>query len=203
VTIGIIACVEVGTTTTTPLTTATSTSALPITTPGTTSTASGTTTIPTSAQTTSNCQVNMAQIGTVFVSSVTYSVTPVQGPNGNDLTHPNGNGVDFPQPQGTTGLFDQNNKPLYTIDITFNPSGVNSLSSITVNKNTNVGEFSVEFFALSNPTTLIPSPNQAGVPLSYTSSPVNDIASINNFPQNAPSDLSGIRITILSTTDNQ
>jgi hypothetical protein len=143
----------------------------------------------------------MAQIGTVFVSSVTYSVSPVPGTDSTDLTNPNGNGIDFPQPQGTTGLFDQNNKPLYTIDVTFNPSGVNSLSSITVNKNTNVQEFSVEFFELSNPTQLVTNPNQPGVPVSYTSSLVNDIASIVNFPKDTPSDLSGIRITILSTTN--
>jgi len=146
----------------------------------------------------------MAEVGTIYVSSVTYSVTPVQGTNGNDLTNPNGNGVDFPQPQGTTGPLDQNNKPLYTIDITFNPSGVNSLSSITVNKDTNVAEFSVEFFGLSNSTQLITNPNQPGaVPVSYTSTLINDQASIANFPKDAPSDLSGIRITILSTTNNQ
>jgi len=146
----------------------------------------------------------MAQVGTIYVSSVTYSVKPVQGTNDNDLTNPSGNGVDFPQPQGTTGLFDQNNQPLYTIDITFNPAGVKSLSSIVVNEKTNVNEFSVEFFGLSNSTQLITNPYAPGnVPVSYTSTVINNQASIVNFPQNTPSDLSGIRITILSTPNNQ
>lgn len=205
-TVGIIACVEVTTTTTTPLTTPTPTTAstgttTPLTTPTPTS---GTTTLPTSAQTTTTCQVQMAQVGTVYVSSVTYSVKPLQGTNDNDLTNPNGNGVDFPQPQGTTGLFTQSNQPIYTIDITFNPAGVNALSSIILSKDTNVNEFSVEFYGLSNPTTLIPdqnSPNNA--PLSYTSTLVNNQASIVEFPKDAPTDLSGIRIILISTLNNE
>ena len=38
----------------------------------------------------------MAQVGSVYVSSVTYSVQPVQGTNNADLTSTTGNGVSFP-----------------------------------------------------------------------------------------------------------
>ncbi len=183
---GIIACVEVTTTTTTTITT------------------SGTTTLPTSVQTATNCQKDMAQVGGVYVSSVTYSVQPVQGTNNVDLTSTTGNGVTFPQPVGTTGLFDnQTNQPIYSIVFTFNPSGVNSLSSIIANNDSNVEQFSVEFFSLSNPNELITYPTDAGaIPVSYNSTFTNSQATLTNFPEETPSNLSGIRITILSTTGN-
>jgi len=200
--VGIIACVEVTTTTTTtttittPITTAIPSSPAPAT--------SGTTTLPTSVQTATTCQKDMAQVGGVYVSSVTYSVQPVQGTNNVDLTNPTGNGIDFPQPVGTTGLFDdQTNQPIYTIILTFNPSGVNSLSSIIANNDSNVEQFSVEFYGLSNPNELITYPTDAGViPVSYNSTFTNSQASLTNFPEDTPSNLSGILITILSTTDN-
>ena len=92
----IIACVEVTTTTAT-TTLASSTTPITTTIPSTPSpTTSGTTTLPTSVQTTTNCQKDMAQVGTVYVSSVTYSVQPVQGTNNADLTNTTGNGVSFP-----------------------------------------------------------------------------------------------------------
>jgi hypothetical protein len=196
VTLGIIACVEVTTTTTTTFVTTT----VPlISTP----TTSGTTTFPTSVQTATNCQKDMAQVGGVYVSSVTYSVQPVQGTNNVDLTNPTGNGIDFPQPVGTTGLFDENNQPIYTIILTFNPSGVHSLSSIIANNDSNVEQFSVEFYGLSNPSELITYPTDAGdIPVSYNSTFTNSQASLTNFPEETPSNLSGILITILSTTDN-
>jgi hypothetical protein len=146
----------------------------------------------------------MAQVGGVYVSSVTYSVQPVQGTNNVDLTNTTGNGVNFPQPVGSTGLFDdQTNQPIYTIVFTFNPSGVNSLSSIIANANSNVQKFSVEFFSLSNPNALITYPTDAGdIPVSYNSTFTNSQASLTNFPEDTPSNLSGILITILSTTGN-
>jgi hypothetical protein len=146
----------------------------------------------------------MAQVGGVYVSSVTYSVQPVQGTNNVDLTNTTGNGVNFPQPVGSTGLFDdQTNQPIYTIVFTFNPSGVNSLSSIIANANSNVQKFSVEFFSLSNPNALITYPTDAGdIPVSYNSTFTNAQASLTNFPEDTPSNLSGILITILSTTGN-
>jgi hypothetical protein len=146
----------------------------------------------------------MAQVGGVYVSSVTYSVQPVQGTNNVDLTSTTGNGINFPQPVGTTGLFDENNQPIYTIILTFNPSGVNSLSSIIANNDSNVEQFSVEFYGLSNPSELITYPTNAGaIPVSYNSTFINSQASLTNFPEETPSNLSGILITILSTTDNQ
>jgi hypothetical protein len=199
--VGIIACVEVTTTTTvtTPITTIAPSS--PATTPTTTS---GTTTLPTSVQTTSGCQKQMAQLGTVYVSSVTYSVQPVKGTNNADLTNPTSNGVTFQSVPSTNGLLDTNGQPLYTIDLTFNPAGVNSLSSVLANVGSNVNEFSVEFYGLSNRNQLITSPSGSGtVPVSYSSTYTNSQASIVTFPNNAPSDLSGIRIIILSTTDNE
>ncbi len=201
---GIIACVEVTTTTST---TTLASSTTPITTTiasSPTTTTSGTTTLPTSVQTATTCQKDMAQVGGVYVSSVTYSVQPVQGTNNVDLTNTTGNGVNFPQPVGSTGLFDdQTNQPIYTIVFTFNPSGVNSLSSIIANANSNVQKFSVEFFSLSNPNALITYPTDAGdIPVSYNSTFTNSQASLTNFPEDTPSNLSGILITILSTTGN-
>ncbi len=206
-TIGIIACVEVTTTTTTTTTTL-APSTTPLTTtipPSSATTTSGTTTLPTSVQTATNCQKDMAQVGGVYVSSVTYSVQPVQGTSNVDLTNPTSNGIDFPQPVGTTGLFDdQTNQPIYTIILTFNPSGVNSLSSIVANDDSNVQKFSVEFYGLSNSNELITYPTDAGaIPVSYNSTFTNSQASLTNFPEDTPSNLSGIRISILSTSNNQ
>ncbi len=195
---GIIACVQVTTTTktttTTPITTTTP--------PSPTLTPSGTTTLPTSVQTTTNCQRDMAQVGTIYVSSVTYSVPPIQGTNDVDLTNTTSKGITFPS--STTGLFDQNNQPIYNVNLTFNSAGVNSLSSIIVNENSNVEQFSVEFFGLSNPNQLITYPTGVGnIPISYNSTIINSQPSIVNFPTDAPSDLSGILITILSTINNE
>jgi hypothetical protein len=195
--VGIIACVEVTTpTATTHITTTTA--------PTPTPTTSGTTTLPTSVQTTTNCQRDMAQVGSVYVSSVTYSIQPLQGTNDADLTNTASNGVTFPQPPGTTGLFYQNNQPIYNVILTFNPAGVNSLSSIIVNENSNVKQFTVEFYGLSNPNQLITYSTYLGaIPVSYNSTIINSQPSIVNFPAGAPSDLSGILITILSTINNQ
>ncbi len=193
---GIIACVEVSTTTTTPVTTTTPASPTP--------TPSGTTTLPTSVQTTTGCQKQMAEVGGVYVSSVTYSLPLLPGVNEADLTSNTGHGVTFQSPPDTTGLFDDNNQPIYNIILTFNPSGVNSLSSIIVNGNSNVDKFSVEFFNLSNPNQLITYSSDLGsLPVSYNSTFINSQALLVNFPQDAPSELSGILINILSTTDNQ
>jgi hypothetical protein len=146
----------------------------------------------------------MAQVGGVYVSSVTYSVQPVSGTNNADLTNPNSNGVTFQSVPNANGLFGTNSQPVYTIDLIFNPAGVNSLSSVIANVGTNVDKFSVEFFLLSNPTQLVPYSTQPGaLPVSYTSTYTNSQASLVNFPDNAPSDLAGIRINILSTKDNQ
>ena len=146
----------------------------------------------------------MAQIGTVFVSSVQYSVTPIQGIDTTDLTSNSTNGIDFPQPTGTTGLFNANNQPIYSIIVTFNPSGVNSLSSIVANDNTNVNQFSVQFYGLTNRNQLITHSTDLGdIPVSYNSTFTNSQASLTNFPDDTPSDLSAIQITILSTTDQQ
>jgi len=41
------------------------------------------------------------------------------------------------------------------------------------------------------------------IPVSYNSTIINSQPSIVSFPEDAPSDLSGIQITILSTTDNE
>jgi hypothetical protein len=146
----------------------------------------------------------MAQVGSVYLSSVSYSVPLLQGINQADLTSPTGNGVTFQSAPGTTGLFDQNNQPIYNITLTFNPAGVNALSSIIVNEDSNVDAFSVEFFGLSNPTELITYPNKLGsIPVSYNSTFINSQASLVNLPQDTPSELSGILISILSTTDNK
>lgn len=162
---------------------------------------SGTTTMPTSVQTTSICQKEMAQIGTVYVSSVDYSIQPVTGTDNMDLTKPNGNGINFPSVPNTVGLVDENNKPLYQITLTFNPAGVQSLSSIVVNSDTNVNGFSVEFFDATNPTQPFSiTPDQPVVSNSFV---IQNLASIVDFPSQLPSVLSAIRISIISTSDNE
>ena len=146
----------------------------------------------------------MAEVGTVYVSSVTYSVQPVTGTNNADLTDATTNGVTFQSVPSTNGLFDTNNQPLYTIDLKFNPAGVNSLSSVVANPGSNVDKFSVEFYGLYNPNQLITSPSGSGnVPVSYDSTYTSSKASTISFPGNTPSDLSGIRISILSTTNDE
>jgi len=203
VTVGIIACVEVTTTTisTTPQTTgqplSTTTPSIP------TTPSSGTTIVPTSVQTTTRCKYDMAQVDSVYVSSVIYSIEPLGGSTNNvNLTSlDKGDGVTFPSVPGTSGIFDNDNKPLYQITINFNPAGVDSLSSIIVNKESNVNGFSVEYFIPSNPNQLFTiSPNN---PLSSTSLMINSQPSIVDFPSSVPSPLSGILISITSTTDNQ
>ncbi len=192
---------------TTPVTTAAPiTTTVPITgtTPSTPTTTSGTTILPTSVQTTTSCQREMAQVGTIYVSSVAYSVQPVKGTNNADLTSATSNGVTFQSVPSTNGVFDTNNQPLYTIDFTFNPAGVNSLSSVVANAGSNVEQFSIEFYGLTNPNQLITYPSGSGVgPISYTSTYTNSQASLTTFPDDAPSDLSGIRISILSTINNE
>jgi hypothetical protein len=145
----------------------------------------------------------MAVIGGQYVSAVTYSVAPVAGTDDNDLTSTTGNGVTFPSVPGTSGLF-ADNKPLYTVTLTFNPAGVDSLGSIALNPASNVEEFSVEFFVASNPSQPVTAaPELADKPLSVTSTIINSRPSIVNLPSQVPSPLSGIRITVLKTTDNQ
>ncbi len=193
-TIGIIACVEVTTTTIAPITT-TALSTTPQTT-------SGTTTLPTTVQTTTVCQKNMANVGGVYVSSVQFSPPLVPGSNDADLTSPTSNGVTFQSSSAATGLFDQYNQPLYTITMTFNPAGVNSLSSVVANPESNVKQFSVEFFGLSNTSQLLTVPFGT-IPVSYNSTVTNAQVSLVDLPEDAPSELSGLRISILSTVNNQ
>jgi hypothetical protein len=146
----------------------------------------------------------MAQIGGIFVASDTYSVEPVSGTNKPDLTTPTSNGITFPAVPGTNGIFDQNNNPVYNITLIFNPSGANSISSIVVNPDSNVNEFGVEFFVSSIPNqSSTTTPQSSTVATFFTSTMVNSQPSLVNFPSDLLSPLSGIRITILSTTNNQ
>jgi hypothetical protein len=143
-------------------------------------------------------------VGGVYVSSVKFSPPLVPGSNDADLTSPTSNGVTFQSSSASTGLFDQYNQPLYTIILTFNPSGVNSLSSVIANNESNVEKFSIEFFGLSNRSQLLTVPSGSGViPVSYNSTVTNDQSSIVSFTEDAPSELSGIRISILSTVNDQ
>jgi hypothetical protein len=165
---------------------------------------SGTTVLPTTVVTTPICTQDMATVGGVYVSSVVYSVQPVAGTNNVDLTSTNGGGVTFPSVPGTTGLFDQNNRPLYNVTLTFNPAGVDSLASIIVSPGTNVNKFAVRFFVPSYPDQPFTfAPEFADIPLYYNSTIQNSQASITRFPQQVPSPISGILISVLSTTDNQ
>lgn len=165
---------------------------------------SGTTIVPTSVSTTTVCQKDMAVVGGQYVSSVTYSVSPVDGTNNDDLTSTTGNGITFTPVSGVTGLFDENNQPLYQITITFNPAGVDSLGSITVNPTSNVDKFAVQFFTPSNPDRPVPiAPELADKPLEVISTIINSRPSIVDLPSQLPSPISGIRILILSTINNE
>lgn len=210
---GIIACVEITTTTTagtTPESTSAPSSSIAPTTgaEGATTTpaslASGTTVVPTSVATTTVCQKDMATVGGQYVSSVAYSVQPVDGTNPDALTSTAGEGIHFPSLSSTTGVLDNNNKPTYQITLTFNRPGVDSLGSITVNPNSNVDKFAVQFFVPSNPNQPVPlAPELADQPLSVVSTTSASGTSIVNLPAQLPSPISGIRILILSTKDNQ
>ena len=143
----------------------------------------------------------MAQVGDVYVSSVTYSAQLLPETDNLDLTKSSSNGVSFLQVPNTTGLLNDNQQTLYEISITFNPTGVDSLSSIIINNQSNVNGFRVEFFAQPGENQVFTiAPN---LPLSYNSIMINSEASIVDFPPEVPSPLNGIRISILSTTDAQ
>lgn len=208
---GVIACVEVSTTTvgSTPgstlppvgATTLGATTSEGATTPPSTS---GTTTVPTSVTTTTVCQKDMAVVGGQYVSSVTYSVPPVDGTNDDDLTSITSNGISFTPVSGTTGLIDDNNQPLYQITITFNQAGVDSLGSITVNPTSNVRQFAVQFFTQANPNQPVTlAPELADKPVELTSTIINSRPAIVDFPSQLPSPISAIRLLILSTSDNE
>ena len=148
----------------------------------------------------------MAIVGGPFVSSVAFSVTPVSG-TPVDLTSTTGNGISFPTAPNsapTTPLFDTKNSPVYNITITFNPAGADSLGSIIIiNPGTNVKKFSVRFFVPSYPNQPFTfSPSFSNNPLYYNSTIINSQPSIVTFPPQVPSPLSGILISVLSTTDN-
>lgn len=203
-TVGVIACVEVSTTTVGSTSGSTATPArVPITEETTSVTpappTSGTTTVPTSVTTTTVCQKDMAVVGGQYVSSVTYSVQPVDGTNNDDLTSTTSNGITFTPVSGVTGLFDGNNQPLYQITITFHQAGVDSLGSITVNPTSNVNRFAVQFFTQSNPNQPV---TLADKPVELTSTIINSRPAIVDFPSQLPSPISAIRIIILSTSDN-
>jgi len=209
--VGLIACVVVTTTTTgtTPGSTSTPLSTTVPTTPSTTSstappTTSGTTVLPTTVQTTTICKKDMAVVGGPYVSSVVYTVSPVSGTSV-DLTSNTGNGITFPSVPNTTGLFDQNNRPVYNITITFNPAGADSLGSVMVNPGSNVNKFSIQFFVPSYPNQPFTfAPEFPSNPLYYNSTISNNsLPSISSFPPQVPSPLSGILISVLSTTNTK
>jgi hypothetical protein len=216
--VGIIACVVTTTTTgstaeststssatTIPTTSGISSSPAPPTTSTTVLPTSGTTIIPTSVETTPVCQRDMALVGGVYVSAVTYSVQPINGTNNNDLTsNTTTNGISFPTIPGSTGLFDQNNRPIYNVTITFSPLGADSLSILRINSNSNVNKFAIRFFVPSYPNQPFTfAPQFADIPLYYNSTILNSQTSINYFPPQVPTPISAIRISILSTIDNQ
>lgn len=206
-TVGIVACVEVTTTTSsTSPTTTTSSSATStaLTTsassPTTSSPTSGTTTLPTSVQTTTVCQKVMAQVGGVYVSYVTYSVQPLQPTDSTQLTSNSSTtkGVSFPSVPNTTGVLDQDGQPIYSINIEFSPQGADYLASVSLAPTSNVNGFSVKYFTSNNPKQPIES--SPGVAIVSTSTLINSQASVVDIPNGLPSPLSAIQIDILSTS---
>lgn len=163
---------------------------------------SGTTVVPTSVQTTSICRKDMARVGGVYVSSVTYNGNILPGTDIADLTRPNSAGISFEEIPGTTGVVDNQNNPVYDITIKFNPAGVDSLSNVMVNSNSNVDKFLVEFYVPAKPNELFTS-DDSNIPVSYASTLTDAQEPIVKFPTNMPSPLSGVHISILSTKDNR
>jgi hypothetical protein len=142
----------------------------------------------------------MAQSEGVYVSNVSPSVTLLPKSGSLDYTT-SGNGFSFQNAPDTTGLFDNDRRPLYYIDIVFNPAGADSLSSIMVNNESNVNEFRVEFFVQPGKNQLFTIAPY--VSLSYNSTMSNAGPSIADFLDDVPSPLTGVRISILSTRDDQ
>lgn len=209
-TIGIIACIEVSSTSTIGYTTPVTTARGTLSTHVETSTAahsteivttSGTTTVPTSAHTSTICRKDMAQVGDIYVTHVAYSKDVLQPVSEGDLTSTSGSGISFPDVDEITSFVDSNNHALYYVDISFNAAGVDSLSSIIVNKQSNVDKFRVEFFVPSNPNELVTA--KPNLPLSYDSTIIDHHPAIVKFFDDVPSPLSGIRISFLSTVDTK
>jgi len=221
VTVGIIACILPTTpgasTTTTVGTTPSSTlgavpaeATTPASTAGTTPPVptSGTTTVPTSVTTTTGCQKDMAIVGGQYVSTVDYPATqPVSGTEPTDLTSDTTNGITFPQLPAGSPLLDNNNQPLYTIDINFNKPGVNLLGIVAVKPkpDSNVEKFAVQFFVPSAPDQpFVLSSLPTNKPLYYNSTLKGVQPLIDTFPvEEVPSPLIGIRFIVLETKDSQ
>ena len=170
-------------------------------------TTSGTTVAPTSVATTTPCQKNMAIVGEQYVSSISYTTQPITGTINTDLTADKSNGITFPQQPAVSGFTDSSNQPLYVITFNFNAPGVASLGSVAVKptSDSNVNQFTVEFYALSNPSVPVPLNADSGdtTPLYFTSALKGTIPSIDSFPESyVPSPLIGIRFIVASTTDN-
>lgn len=144
----------------------------------------------------------MAVVNSLYVSSVIFSVRPESMRADVDLTNPNSAGVTFPSsPDTTTGLFDQNNIPIYSIIFTFPSPGVHSLGSIIVNQDTNVDKFAVQLFAPSSPNQPLNFASQI-TETDYTSTKQNLKASILSFPRQSSLPITAIRISVLSTNDS-
>jgi hypothetical protein len=204
--VGIIACVEPTTTTAAATTSVTKGTVILGDGVSTVTPKSGTTVVPTSSQTTTACQKDMAVVGGIYVASVDYSVAPVRGTNSNDLTSTTGNGITFPKVNGFTGVVDSNGNAMYVITITFVEPGVDSLGSIIVNKNinSNVDQIAVQFFVSSNPNQPISvDPEAPYKPLTIYSTIGDQGASITNLPAQLPSPISGVRVLVISTSDKQ
>jgi hypothetical protein len=60
----------------------------------------------------------------------------------------------------------------------------------------------VEFFGLSNPSQLLTVPFGT-IPIAYNSTVTNAQVPLVDLPEDTPSELSGIRISILSTVNDQ
>ncbi|CAM4880153.1 unnamed protein product [Rotaria socialis] len=188
-----------GATTTGTLSTPGATTTGTLSTPG-AATTSGTTIIPTSVHTSTMCRMSMAQPEGVYVSYVNHSGTLLPESGSLDYTT-SGTGFSFQNQPNTIGLFDNDHRPLYYIDIVFNPAGADSLSSIMVNNESNVNGFRVEFFVQPGKNQLFTIAPY--VSLSYNSTMSNAGPSISNFLDDVPSPLTGVRISILSTRDDQ
>lgn len=195
-----IACVEP---VTTPTTTASQTTATSKGVTPTPSVTSGTTVVPTSVETTTPCTKEMAQVGTVLLPTVRYSITPIWPYKNEDLTTPTGEGISFAASPALSGIMNDAGEPRYYIDLMFNPAGASALSSVLIHEGSNVLAFDVQIFVASNPTepvTVVTSTGEEVV--TYSSRIINELPSVTQFNDNIPSPIIGVRVLITSTEGN-
>jgi hypothetical protein len=145
----------------------------------------------------------MAVIGGQYVSSVVYSGKTAPGTKDADLTNQSSAGITFEKVPGSTGVLDNNGKPLYDVIIKFTAPGVDSVGSVSLKSNSNVDKVVVQLFTVSNPDEPVTvATNLADKTLSLNSKIINSQVTVADIPSQFPA-IGAIRIAVLSTKDNE